>query len=76
MTLLETSAGYVLSESTATTWSPAPMAYNISVAVGDKLTIFSAASGATVVSAVSVPLPQAASETVATIAAVMTRQRE
>jgi hypothetical protein len=52
------------------------MAYNISVAVGDKLTIFSAASGATVVSAVSVPLPQAASETVATIAAVMTRQRE
>jgi hypothetical protein len=52
------------------------MAYSISVAVGDKLTIFKAASGATEVPAVSVPLPQAASETVATIAAVMTRHRE
>jgi hypothetical protein len=74
--LLETSAGYVLSESTATTWSPAPIAYNISVAVGDKLTIFKAASGAIVVPAVSVPPPHAARETVATIAAVKTRQRE
>jgi hypothetical protein len=26
--------------SIAATWSPAPIAYNISVAVGDKLTIF------------------------------------
>jgi hypothetical protein len=41
VTFGSTSAGYVLRLSTATTWSPAPIAYSISVAVGERLTIFS-----------------------------------
>jgi hypothetical protein len=51
------------------------MAYNISVAVGDKLTIRSETSG-TVVSGVELPLPHAARTRVAASAAVSARIRD
>jgi hypothetical protein len=52
------------------------MAYNISVAVGDKLTILNDASGATVVSGVELLLPHAARTRVAASAAVSARIRD
>jgi hypothetical protein len=51
------------------------MAYNISVAVGDKLTIRSETSG-TVVSDAELPLPHAARTRVAASAAVSARMRD
>ena len=51
------------------------MAYNISVAVGDKLTMRTLISG-TVVSGVELPLPQAARTNVAATAAVIARIRD
>jgi hypothetical protein len=51
------------------------MAYNISVAVGDKLTMRTLTSG-TVVSGVELPLPQAARTKVAATAAVIARIRD
>jgi hypothetical protein len=51
------------------------MAYNISVAVGDKLTMRSETSG-TVVSGVELLLPQAARTRVAASAAVSARMRD
>jgi len=51
------------------------MAYNISVAVGDKLTMRSETSG-TVVSGVELPLPHATRTNVAATAAVRARKRD